>query len=110
MKSADWNTNDQILQELQVILDTENPCDIKINAGTASCRAGTPCCRNCQSLTQNGCPSVPPACKFYFCLPAWDRLSEVSQVRIKELGANFVGDLRNRGNQHKLKTRPPYIW
>ena len=110
MTSADWNNNDQILQELQKILDAENPCHIQVQDGVASCRQGTPCCRHCQSLTATGCPSVPPACKFYFCFSAWDHLNEDSRNRIKALGANYTGILRNRGNMQKLTTRPPYIW
>ena len=111
MKSADFNKNEEILKQLQVILDAENPCNITIDAiGFSHCRDGKPCCTGCPLLTNTGCSNVPAECKFYFCPTAWASLTQKAKDELTQLGKDFVGILRFRGYRHKIFDRPPFVW
>ena len=110
MIAAHVNHNHKLISELEQLLKTENPCNIQVKEGVATCREGTPCCKGCSLLTTTGCISVPPACKFFFCPTAWNFLKPETQQRIQALGAEYIGPLRLRGTRQKLTTRPPYIW
>jgi hypothetical protein len=110
MIAAHFNQNEQTLAELEGILKSENPCNIQVENGVATCREGTPCCKGCTLLTAGGCLSVPPACKFFFCPTAWNFLKPETQERIQQLGATYIGPLRLRGTRQKMTSRPPYIW
>ena len=104
-------TNDQVIARLQKILDTHNPCDIKVVDGKAICRNGNPCCTGCPFLTIKGCSTVCHCCKFYFCNSAWDSLTKAIQTKIEELGKQYKGLLYQRNSDRcPPVVNPPFRW
>lgn len=104
-------SNTEILAELQTILDTHNPCDIKVIDSKATCRDGDPCCSGCPLLTSKGCSTVSPACKFYFCPTAWASLTETVQNKIIALGKEYKGLLYQRMSKDITPlVNPPFQW
>jgi len=99
------------MARLQRILDTHNPCDIKVVNGKATCRDGEPCCSGCPLLTAKGCNTVSPACKFYFCPTAWRSLSRRIQIKIEVLGKHYKGVLYQRMSKKITPlVNPPFLW
>lgn len=102
--------NSEIMSELQAILDKENPCNVQVIEGKATCREGEPCCQGCNHLGPKGCKVFAPACKFYFCQVAWKAMSQESRDRITQLGLQYHGTLFFRNGATPMITPPPYIW
>ena len=103
-------TNSEIMIELQAILAKENPCQVQVIKGVATCREGTPCCQGCNHLGPKGCKVFSPACKFYFCHVAWAALSDQTKKRITELGLMYRGTLNFRNGPIPLISPPPFVW
>lgn len=105
------NESDRIvLEKLQVILDRENPCQVQVIEGKATCRDGEPCCQGCPRLGAKGCTTLAPACKFYFCTTAWKSLSTETQEAIRQLGAQYKGTMYFRNGEMPMLSPAPYIW
>ena len=104
-------TNEDIIAELQTILDTHNPCAIKVVNGKATCRNGKPCCTGCPFLTDKGCSTVCHCCKFYFCETAWYFLPKSIQTKIEKLGKQYKGLLYQRNSKRcPPVVNPPFRW
>ena len=99
-----------MVERLEQILRQENPCNIKVKDGKASCRDGTPCCNGCRHLGVKGCQVFSVACKFYFCPTAWGSLSEEIKSELESLGKSFKGPLRHRYDGPKLDLTAPFIY
>ncbi len=76
-------TNKEAIAAIDKIMANENPCNIKVVDGQATCRGGVPCCEGCRHLGDKGCKVKSVACKLWFCehavvsLPALVALGKV---------------------------------
>lgn len=110
MHPKDLKTNQMVVERLEQILKQENPCNIKVKGGVASCRDGIPCCGGCRHLSAGGCQVVSVACKFYFCPTAWESLTEAARTELEALGKAFKGPLKHRYSGPKLNMKPPFVY
>lgn len=113
ISAKDQLRNDEVIRQVQVILDAENPCQVRVDRrGTATCReGGSPCCEGCQFLSDRGCTVRADGCKFFFCPTAWASLSTEARARLDQLGKQYVGPLFYRGGKRPIDgVRPPFRW
>jgi hypothetical protein len=113
ISAKDRLRNNEVIGQVQVILDAENPCQVRVDRrGVATCReGGSPCCEGCQFLSDRGCTVRADGCKFYFCPAAWASLSTEARARLDQLGKQYVGSLFFRGSKRLIHgVRPPFRW